>query len=293
MIDNYLLEELVTFKKYGTLAATAEHLMVTQPTVTRGMQKLEDELAVEIFDRQPNRITLTKTGELAAKEAQKVIDQNNSFIDTVQKYDYNHKNVRIGAVAPGPLILLRHLKKSKLAQAKIDIDDNLMNPKDVTKELLDHNYSFVLTNQEIMTDDIESRFIGTEELSVNLNQFTLLANKKSVSFVDLKGLSFIVIADIGIWKDITEKQIPDAKFLYQDQQEAFREITKYSDFPYFTTNISKIDRKLEIEGHDQINVPISDDAAKVDFYAAYLKNQKKNINSILKTMNEAWDKHLN
>lgn len=292
MIENYLLEELVTFKKYGTLATTAEHLMVTQPTVTRGMQKLEDELAVQIFDRQPNKISLTKAGELAAEEAQKVIDQNNRFIETVQKYDYNHRNIRVGAVAPGPLILLRHLKKSKLAQEKIDINDTLLNPKDVTRELLDHNYSFVLTNQEIMTDDIESRFIGTEKLTVNLNQFTLLANKKSVSFKDLKGLSFIVIADIGIWKDITEKQIPDAKFLYQDQQEAFREITKYSDFPYFTTNISKIDRKLEMEGHDQVNVPISDDTAKVDFYAAYLKNQKKNINPILQTMNEAWNEYL-
>ncbi|HIY91426.1 LysR family transcriptional regulator [Companilactobacillus sp. HBUAS56275] len=292
MIENYLLEELVTFKKYGTLAATAEHLMVTQPTVTRGMQKLEDELAVQIFDRQPNKISLTKAGELAAKEAQKVIDQNNRFIETVQKYDYNHRNIRVGAVAPGPLILLRHLKKSKLAQEKIDINDTLLNPKDVTRELLDHNYSFVLTNQEIMTDDIESRFIGTEKLTVNLNQFTLLANKKSVSFKDLKGLSFIVIADIGIWKDITEKQIPNAKFLYQDQQEAFREITKYSDFPYFTTNISKIDRKLEMEGHDQVNVPISDDTAKVDFYAAYLKNQKKNINLILQAMNEAWNEYL-
>lgn len=292
MIENYLLEELVTFKKYGTLAATAEHLMVTQPTVTRGMQKLEDELAVQIFDRQPNKISLTKAGELAAKEAQKVIDQNNRFIETVQKYDYNHRNIRVGAVAPGPLILLRHLKKSKLAQEKIDINDTLLNPKDITRELLDHNYSFVLTNQEIMTDDIESRFIGTEKLTVNLNQFTLLANKKSVSFKDLKGLSFIVIADIGIWKDITEKQIPNAKFLYQDQQEAFREITKYSDFPYFTTNISKIDRKLEMEGHDQVNVPISDDTAKVDFYAAYLKNQKKNINLILQAMNEAWNEYL-
>lgn len=69
MIDNYLLEELITFKEYGTLAATAEHLMVTQPTVTRGMQKLEEELDVEIFDHQPNCISLTKNGELAAKEA--------------------------------------------------------------------------------------------------------------------------------------------------------------------------------------------------------------------------------
>lgn len=293
MIENYLLEELVTFKKYGTLAATAEHLMITQPTVTRGMQKLEDELAVQIFDRQPNKISLTKAGELAAKEAQKVVDQNNHLIETVQKYDYNHKNIRVGAVAPGPLILLRHLKQSKLAQEKIDINDTLLNSEDVTKELLNHNYSFILTDQEIMTDDIESRFIGTEELSVNLNKFTLLANKKSVSFQDLKGLSFIVISDIGIWKDITEKQIPNAKFLYQDQQEAFREITKYSDFPYFTTNISKIDRKLEMEGHDQVNVPISDEDAKVGFYASYLKNQKKNINSILQIMNEAWNEYLN
>ena len=29
MIDDYILEELVAFDKYGTLSATADHLMVT------------------------------------------------------------------------------------------------------------------------------------------------------------------------------------------------------------------------------------------------------------------------
>ena len=62
MIDDYLLEALVAFAKYGTLSATAEHLMVTQPTVTRGMQKLENELGVTLFKRTPNRISLTETG---------------------------------------------------------------------------------------------------------------------------------------------------------------------------------------------------------------------------------------
>lgn len=69
MIDNYLLEELITFAKYKTLAKTAAELNITQPTVTRGMQKLEDELGVQLFDRHPNRITLTKTGKLAAEKA--------------------------------------------------------------------------------------------------------------------------------------------------------------------------------------------------------------------------------
>mgnify|MGYP002225271715 FL=1 len=43
--------------------------MVTQPTVTRGMQKLENELGVTLFKRTPNRISLTETGQLAAKES--------------------------------------------------------------------------------------------------------------------------------------------------------------------------------------------------------------------------------
>lgn len=53
MIDNYLLEELITFAKYKTLAKTAAELNITQQTVTRGMQKLEDELGVQLFDRHP------------------------------------------------------------------------------------------------------------------------------------------------------------------------------------------------------------------------------------------------
>lgn len=38
MIENYLLEELVTFAKYGTVAKTAEVLGLTQPAVTHSMK---------------------------------------------------------------------------------------------------------------------------------------------------------------------------------------------------------------------------------------------------------------
>ncbi|MEE6635351.1 LysR family transcriptional regulator [Limosilactobacillus pontis] len=44
MLDLELLQELVAFQKYGTLSAAAEHLMITQPTVTRKMKKLEQTL---------------------------------------------------------------------------------------------------------------------------------------------------------------------------------------------------------------------------------------------------------
>ena len=42
-MNRQLLEQLIAFEQYGTLAEVAEHLLITQPTVTRGMRKLEEE----------------------------------------------------------------------------------------------------------------------------------------------------------------------------------------------------------------------------------------------------------
>ena len=42
-----------------------EQLLINQPTVTRSMRKLEEELEVVLFDRKPNKIELTETGILA------------------------------------------------------------------------------------------------------------------------------------------------------------------------------------------------------------------------------------
>lgn len=71
MIDNYLLEELVAFNKYQTLALAAEHLGLSQPAITRGMKKLEEELGLKLFDRTPNKITLNETGKFAAEKQRK------------------------------------------------------------------------------------------------------------------------------------------------------------------------------------------------------------------------------
>ena len=51
MIDTYLLEQLCAVLDCGTLSAASEKLHLTQPSLTRSMQKLEDLLGVKLFDR--------------------------------------------------------------------------------------------------------------------------------------------------------------------------------------------------------------------------------------------------
>lgn len=80
MVDNYLLEELMTFASGKILARTAEKLSIAQPTVTRGMQKLENELGIQLFGHQPNRIALTGIGKLAVEKVTEVLAVNRNLI---------------------------------------------------------------------------------------------------------------------------------------------------------------------------------------------------------------------
>lgn len=286
MIDNYLLEELVTFANEQTLAKTAEKLNVTQPTVTRGMQKLEDELGVQLFDRQPNRIVLTDTGKLAAKKATTVLTANRDFVHQIQNYAAQKIVIKVASIAPGPLIVLRENLSS--LPSRITIDENFIDPANIEQSLLNNEYSLVISDQEIQTDDIESRYLGEERLFVNLDQFMYLANSQQVSFKDLAGLSFVVLNDIGPWKEIIQKNIPEAKFMYQEEWTALAEITRYSNFPYFSTNATQASPRQYGNNDDRVTLPITDETAKMTFYANYHKSQKNRLTPLLKKFSQVW-----
>lgn len=105
MTELEALRELVAFREYGTLSAAADELRITQPTMTRTMRKLERELGVPLFDRRAkNRLSLTHTGELAAQEAEQLLDAYDRFVETVRNDANLHNEIVVGSVAPAPCI---------------------------------------------------------------------------------------------------------------------------------------------------------------------------------------------
>ena len=63
-----------------TLSKAAEELHMSQPTLTRAMQKLESEFDVPLFRRSRNRLEFNETGKLAADYAGKILDQTQDML---------------------------------------------------------------------------------------------------------------------------------------------------------------------------------------------------------------------
>lgn len=276
MIDNYLLEYLVAFAQTGTIAGAAEQLNLTQPTISRGLKKLETLLGVKLFDRQPQKISLTATGKFAAQRSTTLLRQQQEFSQAVQQFASKNDYLRVAGTIPGPLLFLAD-QADKFSDQLV-IENDLVQPAAVEKLLADHQYAMIITTREIQTADIESRFIGAEHLAIKITKFNPLYSRQSVQFSDLNGHEFVLASNIGKWRPVIEENIPHGQFLYQSQPEALRELIRYSNFPIFKTNITNyLDHATGASDHKRKLIPINDPQASLDLYAAYLKSNCRRI----------------
>ena len=69
-----VLGYFLTTVREGTISRAAEALHITQPTLSRQLKELEEELGAKLFERGGKTISLTEDGLLLKRRAQEVID---------------------------------------------------------------------------------------------------------------------------------------------------------------------------------------------------------------------------
>ena len=286
MIENYLLEELVTFAKYGTVAKTAEVLGLTQPAVTHSMKKLEEDLGVTLFIRKPNKLYLSETGKYTAREAKKLIDDNLDFTKRVKQFEKDQTTLIVGVNAPGPGIVLRSLHDQNIQIVSDLVESNFKNL------LADHQVICLLLNFPIEDRDITSTYLGTESMSVNLPAECNLNQYKELSFKMLKGKTILSPSPIGFWTKIYQDEIPDSKIIFQNESSEYSEILQYSVLPFFTTNLTSLDSQWGLNLPNNRSVrPLKDEVAHQKFYACYLKQNKDRVQPLIEKLQDQWSKY--
>ena len=67
------LEYIISIAKCGNFTLAAEECFVTQPTLSMQVQKLEEELGGQIFNRNTKPIQPTSLGEKIIPQAKKIL----------------------------------------------------------------------------------------------------------------------------------------------------------------------------------------------------------------------------
>ena len=72
-MDIRTMQYYLSVIREGTISAAAESLHVAQPSLSRQMKDLEEELGVTLFERGNRKITLTEEGQVLRRRAEELV----------------------------------------------------------------------------------------------------------------------------------------------------------------------------------------------------------------------------
>jgi LysR family cyn operon transcriptional activator len=97
-MDLDLLKNFVHVARLGSFSQAAHVAHIAQPALSKQIQRIEQELGIQLFDRTGRRIRLTDAGQKVLQQAQKILfewSMMRSWVDDVKNLD--HGSCRIAA----------------------------------------------------------------------------------------------------------------------------------------------------------------------------------------------------
>ena len=147
MIELNQLEQLICIAENKTISKAAKELLISQPALSRSMQRLESDLGVELFDHYKNRIALNKNGELAVKHAQKIIKNIQIMVSDVQEYDQSFHRISIATCSPAPMWDIEPLIQEIYPQ--MNIQTKVLEQKELLTKLKEKEYQLIITPEQV------------------------------------------------------------------------------------------------------------------------------------------------
>lgn len=281
MIDIHLLEQFHAFYECGTLSAAAEKLHTSQPSLTRAMKKLEEELGVTLFVRSKNQLKLNDTGIHAAEYARDVLDADKDFEAKVKAYDRKLRTISIGFCAPVPQTVLTPILNAIFDGMTISAD--MTDDAEFAERLKSHEYNLAVLHEDPEDKDIYVKKCGHEDLFISLMPGDPLTFYPEIRLSDLDGRSILLLTRIGFWINFHKDKTPNTNYLLQIDMDSFFELSQKSSFPSFSSSYY-MRRGQVIKG--KVTVALADPECHTDYFLACLASEREKYKTLFDKVNE-------
>ena len=264
------LSQLVAIAKAGTITKAAETLHISQPSLTRTIQKLEAEWNVKLFDHQKNRVQLNKTGELAVQYAQHILDEVAQMTQAVQTFDRSQRTISIGSCAPMPTLELVCRLQNRFAG--MSLVSETVPLQTLLPRLEQEHDQIIILDHFVDAPNLICQEFCTEQLFLTVPpEHPLAARSEGIYAEELAGTTMLLYYNLGIWQNFHDTKMRRTEFIVQERDDAFDALLRSSSLLAFATNLSirYMDRKK-----GRIVIPLLDKEAKITFYCCVLKKNR-------------------
>ncbi|MBN68881.1 MAG: hyalin [Gimesia sp.] len=185
----------------GNFTRAAEELNISQPALSRSIQKLEEELGQPVFERKTRSVALTDAGTLLQSRAQQIlalIEDTKAEISD----DGRSGQIRIGAIPTiAPFFLPNLLRQfsTEFPAASIIVQEDTTDH--LLKRCTQGEIDLAILALPVPAKYLEIEELFQEELLLVLPPDHPLVNKPQIRLNDIKSLPFVLLDEAHCLSD--------------------------------------------------------------------------------------------
>lgn len=255
------LSQLKAIEECGTLSAAAELMHISQPALSRSIQRLEAEVGQPLFEREGRTMTQNAAGRIALDYANQILRDKKLMLNALDDHARRQRAITVGTVAPAPLWHLSAITIERFPQALMTSET--LSVETLERRILEGTVDLGISMRPLHLPTVKSCQLMTENLSISLPKDHSLARRKTLGAKELNGETILLSAGIGFWMDYCKTKFPNSKFVIQEDRVLFEQMLANTQLPYFISDLPSLMAALP---ESRTAIPLRDTAAHATFY---------------------------
>jgi LysR family hydrogen peroxide-inducible transcriptional activator len=229
------LKYVLAVAEQQNFTKAAQKTFVTQPTLSMQIQKLEEELGIQIFDRSKKPIELTSLGNKIVNQARNIVNEANRMQDVVdQEKGFIGGEFHLGIIPTVmPTLLPMFLKNFTNRFPKVQLKIEELTTDEIISKISDGHLDAAIAATPLGQDKIKERVLYYEPFVGYVPENHRLVDKKILEPTDLDLDDILLLEDGHCFRDgvinlcKTSKLKPDGHF--QLESGSFETLIKLSN----------------------------------------------------------------
>lgn len=185
------LRSFYAVARMGSFTKAAEHLHVSQPTITTQVRFLEESYQVELFHRSGRRVQLTQLGEQLMQLAQHMFSLEGDAVSLLRDAgELRTGHLRVAAV--GPYHVTQMLADFSQRYPTIKVSVSTGNSQDVLDRLLDYRADVGVLAQLVKDDRFLAVPFSRHPVGIFTSSNHRFAQRRNIRLAELQGERMIV-----------------------------------------------------------------------------------------------------
>lgn len=197
------LKYVLAVAEYRNFTTASEHCFVTQPTLSMQIHKLEDELDIQIFNRNKKPIEVTQVGKKIVAQAKIIVNESSRITDIVQQEKgYIGGEFKLGIIPTiMPSLLPLFIKSFNQKYPEVELIINELTTEEIIQKLKDGHLDAAIAATPLKESMLKEAPIYYEPFVGLLNKEHRLINQKKLTPEDLNADDLLLLEDGHCFKE--------------------------------------------------------------------------------------------